>query len=48
MAAWLLAAVAGLGLMLARRADRTTRIPFGPFLIAATLAVVLVSGATGW
>jgi leader peptidase (prepilin peptidase) / N-methyltransferase len=45
--AWLLAAVTGLGLMLARRAGRKTQIPFGPFLIAATLAVVLASGAVG-
>jgi prepilin signal peptidase PulO-like enzyme (type II secretory pathway) len=33
--------------MLARRADRTTQIPFGPFLIAATLGVVLLSGLAG-
>ena len=46
-AAWLLAAVTGLGLVLAHRASRKTQIPFGPFLIAATLAVVLASGATG-
>ena len=45
VAAWLLAAVTGLGLMLAHRADRKTQIPFGPFLIAATLAVVLAIGA---
>jgi leader peptidase (prepilin peptidase)/N-methyltransferase len=45
LGAWLLAAVTGLGLMLAHRADRKTQIPFGPFLIAATLAVVLASGA---
>jgi leader peptidase (prepilin peptidase) / N-methyltransferase len=45
VAAWLLAAVTGLGLMLAHRADRKTQIPFGPFLIAATLAVVLATGA---
>ena len=45
LAAWLLAAVTGLGLMLAHRASRTTQIPFGPFLIAAALAVVLASGA---
>lgn len=45
--AWLLAAVTGLGLMLAHRADRKAQIPFGPFLIAATLAVVLASGAAG-
>jgi leader peptidase (prepilin peptidase)/N-methyltransferase len=43
LAAWLLAAMTGLGLMLAHRAGRTTQIPFGPFLIAAALAVVLVS-----
>jgi len=43
LAAWLLAAVTGLGLMLAHRADRKTQLPFGPFLIAATLAVVLAS-----
>jgi leader peptidase (prepilin peptidase)/N-methyltransferase len=42
--AWLLAAVTGLRLMLAHRADRKTQIPFGPFLIAATLGVVLASG----
>ena len=46
-AAWLLAAVTGLGLMLAHRADRKTQIPFGPFLIVAALAVVLASGAAG-
>lgn len=44
LAAWLLAAAAGLGLMLAHRATREMQIPFGPFLIAATLAVVLASG----
>jgi leader peptidase (prepilin peptidase)/N-methyltransferase len=45
LAAWLLAAVTGLGLLLAHRARRKTQIPFGPFLVAATLAVVLASGA---
>ena len=45
--AWLLAAATGLALMLAHRASGKTQIPFGPFLIAATLAVVLASGATG-
>jgi leader peptidase (prepilin peptidase) / N-methyltransferase len=44
LAAWLLAAVTGLGLMLSHRAGRTTQVPFGPFLIAATLAVVLAGG----
>jgi leader peptidase (prepilin peptidase)/N-methyltransferase len=47
LAAWLLAAVAGAGLMLARRASGKTQIPFGPFLIAATLGVVLLSGLAG-
>ena len=45
VAAWLLAAVTGLGLLVAHRATRKTQIPFGPFLIAAVLAVVLASGA---
>jgi leader peptidase (prepilin peptidase) / N-methyltransferase len=44
MAAWLLAALTGIGLLLAGRATRKTELPFGPFLIAATLAVVLASG----
>jgi leader peptidase (prepilin peptidase)/N-methyltransferase len=44
MAAWLLAALTALALLLTRRATRKTQIPFGPFLIAATLGVVLLSG----
>jgi leader peptidase (prepilin peptidase) / N-methyltransferase len=44
MAAWLLAALTGLGLLLAGRATRKSQIPFGPFLIAGTLGVVLASG----
>jgi len=44
LAAWLLAAVAAIGLLLTRRATRKSEIPFGPFLIAATLGVVLASG----
>jgi leader peptidase (prepilin peptidase)/N-methyltransferase len=39
---YLLAAVAGLGLIAAGRATRKTRLPFGPFLLGATLAVILV------
>jgi leader peptidase (prepilin peptidase) / N-methyltransferase len=44
LAAWLLAALTATGLLLARRATRKSEIPFGPFLIAATLGVVLASG----
>ncbi|MFF4053530.1 prepilin peptidase [Streptomyces chartreusis] len=41
-AGYLFGALYGIGLMLAGRADRTSRIPFGPFLLAGTLAGVLV------
>ncbi|GAA3596792.1 A24 family peptidase [Streptomyces osmaniensis] len=41
-AGYLFAALYGIGLMLAGRADRTSRIPFGPFLLAGTLAGVLL------
>jgi leader peptidase (prepilin peptidase) / N-methyltransferase len=44
LAAWLLAALTAIGLLLTRRATRKSEIPFGPFLIAATLGVVLASG----
>jgi leader peptidase (prepilin peptidase) / N-methyltransferase len=44
MAAWLLAALTGIGLLLAGRATRKSQLPFGPFLIASTLGVVLASG----
>jgi len=47
MAAWLLAAATGLGLMAAGRANRKTQLPFGPFLIAATLGVALAVGIAG-
>jgi leader peptidase (prepilin peptidase)/N-methyltransferase len=47
MAAWLLAAVTGLGLMAAGRATRKTQLPFGPFLIAAALGVALAVGIPG-
>ncbi|MER6076568.1 A24 family peptidase [Streptomyces sp. NPDC001817] len=39
---YLLGALYGIGLMLAGRAGRTTRIPFGPFLLAGMLAGVLL------
>jgi leader peptidase (prepilin peptidase) / N-methyltransferase len=44
---YLLAAVTGIGLIVARRATRKSQIPFGPFMIAGALAVLLVHGATG-
>jgi leader peptidase (prepilin peptidase) / N-methyltransferase len=41
---YLLAAMTGIGLIAARRATRKSQIPFGPFLIAGALAVLLVAG----
>jgi leader peptidase (prepilin peptidase)/N-methyltransferase len=41
-AGYLLGALYGVGLMLAGRADRTSRIPFGPFLLTGALAGVLL------
>jgi leader peptidase (prepilin peptidase)/N-methyltransferase len=38
---YLLAALAGLVLIAARRATRKTHIPFGPFMLAGALAVIL-------
>ena len=43
MAAWMLAAVTGLGLMAAGRANRKTQLPFGPFLIAGAILIVLLT-----
>ena len=43
-AGYLLAAVAGLALLAARRASRKSLLPFGPFLLAGTLIAILVSG----
>ncbi|MFJ4983977.1 prepilin peptidase [Streptomyces sp. NPDC088732] len=40
--AFLLGAVAGLALLAARRADRRTPLPFGPFMLAGALAGVLL------
>lgn len=45
--AYLLAAVAGIGLIATRRATRKSQIPFGPFLIAATLAALLAANPPG-
>lgn len=47
LGAFVLAAVTGIGLILARRATRQSQIPFGPFLIAATLATVLAARPPG-
>ena len=47
MAAWLLAALTAVGLLLTRRATRKSEIPFGPFLVAGTLGAVLASGFVG-
>jgi leader peptidase (prepilin peptidase) / N-methyltransferase len=41
---YLLAAAAGLGLIVAGRASRKTQLPFGPFLLAGTLAAIMLSG----
>ena len=44
---FVLAAVVGLMLITARRATRKTHIPFGPFMLAATLAVLLTPALSG-
>jgi leader peptidase (prepilin peptidase) / N-methyltransferase len=44
---YLLAAVAGLGLIVARRATRKTKLAFGPFLLIATMAVIIATGTGG-
>ncbi len=44
---YLFAAVTGLALIAARRASRKSHLPFGPFLLAGTLAAILVSGLAG-
>ena len=44
---YLLAAVVGLALLAARRASRKSQLPFGPFLLAGTLTVILMSGLVG-
>ena len=47
LAGFVLAAVAGLGLLLAGKATRRSQLPLGPFLIAATLGVALAVGIPG-
>ncbi|MGK5737485.1 prepilin peptidase [Micromonospora sp. URMC 103] len=39
-----LSAVAGLGLLLARRARWSSHVPFGPFLVLGTVAALLLTG----
>jgi leader peptidase (prepilin peptidase)/N-methyltransferase len=41
---YLLAGAAGLALIAAGRASRKTQLPFGPFLLAGTLAAIALSG----
>jgi len=44
---YLLTAAAGLALIAAGRATRKSQLPFGPFLLAGTLAAIAVSGLVG-
>jgi leader peptidase (prepilin peptidase) / N-methyltransferase len=44
---FVLAAVAGLAMIAARRATRKAHIPFGPFMLAAALAVLLAPALSG-
>lgn len=44
LAGWLLAGIAAIGLLVAGRVTRRSQIPLGPFLIAGSLAVILLSG----
>jgi leader peptidase (prepilin peptidase)/N-methyltransferase len=39
---YLLAAVTGIALLAARRASRKSRLPFGPFMLAGALAVIVI------
>jgi leader peptidase (prepilin peptidase) / N-methyltransferase len=44
LGAFVLAALAGLGLIAAGRATRKTQIPFGPFMLASAVLVIAASG----
>jgi leader peptidase (prepilin peptidase)/N-methyltransferase len=44
LGAFVLAALAGLGLIAAGRATRKTQIPFGPFMLASAITVIAASG----
>jgi leader peptidase (prepilin peptidase)/N-methyltransferase len=43
-AGYALAALTGIGLLIARRASRRSLVPFGPFLLAGALISILLSG----
>jgi leader peptidase (prepilin peptidase)/N-methyltransferase len=47
LGAFVLAAMAGLGLIAAGRATRKSQIPFGPFMLASAIAVIAASGLAG-
>lgn len=47
LGAFILAAMAGLGLIAAGRATRKSQIPFGPFMLASAIAVIATSGLAG-
>jgi leader peptidase (prepilin peptidase)/N-methyltransferase len=44
LGAFVLAALAGLGLIAAGRATRKSQIPFGPFMLASAIGVIAASG----
>ena len=47
LGAFVLAALAGLGLIATGRATRKSHIPFGPFMLASAIAVIAVGGPAG-
>ena len=47
LGAFVLAALAGLGLIAAGRATRKSHLPFGPFMLASAIAVIAVGGPAG-
>jgi leader peptidase (prepilin peptidase)/N-methyltransferase len=47
LGAFVLAALAGMGLIAAGRATRKSQLPFGPFMLASAIAVIAVSGLAG-
>jgi leader peptidase (prepilin peptidase)/N-methyltransferase len=47
VAGFLLGGLVGIGLLLARRATRQQRIPFGPFMIAGAFLAILITAAAG-